>query len=70
MAERCSIHYPDGSVEENVTIAGTLREVGDVIVRSAGSWAGKWVVTVRHTPTEHGGPWLFGVKRDEILRRE
>lgn len=64
-AENCSIHYPDGTFEENVTIVGTLREVGEVIERPAGSWAGKWIVAVRHYPTEAGGPWIFAVERAE-----
>jgi hypothetical protein len=62
-AERCNLRYPDGSVEENVTVVGNLRNVGEVIERPAGRWAGKWVVTVRHLPNEVGGPWILDVER-------
>jgi hypothetical protein len=33
-----NIHYPDGTIEENVTLVGNLKQVGEVIVRSTGRW--------------------------------
>jgi hypothetical protein len=33
-----NVHYPDGTVEENVTLVGNLKLVGEVIVRPTGRW--------------------------------
>jgi hypothetical protein len=54
-----NIHYPDGTIEENVTLVGNLKQVGEVIVRSTGRWV---VAELLGLPKDAGGVFELYVK--------
>ncbi len=55
-----NVHYPGGVVDENVTLFGGLKQVGEGIVRPTG----RWVVTELHLPEDGGVAFELFVTRE------